>query len=337
MNYLRVSGPDAARLLDMLTPKDITRLRVGRGTFVLFTTPAGTVDNEAVVLRVGEDEYLLSCGGPTKAPSWLPEARRAFPRAQVEQAGLACFNIKGPRRIEAMAQLVHPDDRGSLDGMRPFDARQLRTPRGVPVWITKTKIGVEMWGDGDALRESWFGILALPELVTPGSWDVLDVFRLECTDMVFGVYPIDIHGATTLWEAGCGWMVDPAKPGDYVGRAALAASREARRLWLAGLVARDGSTGVPSLGQEVFTADGDFAGYVTTSAFSPRHRRPLAFAHLKPFCQPGESLVVEGAAWMATPLPMTDVAALVADTGNGHHDGDHAYFDAATATVGSPT
>jgi len=336
MNYLRVSGPDAACLLDMLTPKDVTRLPVNRGTFVLFTTPAGTVDNEAVVLRVGEDEYLLSCGGPTKAPSWLPEARRAYPRVQVEQAGVACFNIKGPRRLEAMAQLIHADDRGALAGMRPFDACLMRTPRGVPVWVLKTKIGVEMWGDGAAMRESWFGILALPELVTPGAWDVLDVFRLECTDMVFGVYPIDLHGSTTLWEVGSGWTVDPAKPGDYVGRAALAASRGARRLWLAGLAALDGSTGVPSLGQEVFTADGDFAGYVTTSAFSPRHGRPLAFAHLKPFCRPGESLVVDGAAWVATPLPMTDVDAVVADasSGNGSGDVDHAYLEAAA--VGSP-
>lgn len=343
MNYLRVSGPDAARLLDMLTPRDMTRLPVGRATFALFTTPAGTVDNEAVVLRVGDDDYLLSCGGPTKAPSWLPEARRAFPRAQVEQAGVACFNIKGPRRLEAMARLVHPDDRGALTGLRPFEARKLRTPRGVPAWILKTTIGVEMWGDGDAMRESWFGILAMPELVTPGSWDLLDVFRLECTDMVFGVYPIDLHGATTLWEAGFGWMVDPPKPGDYVGRAALAASRDSRRLWLAGLAARDGSTGVPSLGQEVFTPDGDFAGYVTTSAYSPRHGRPLAFAHLRPSCVPGQSLVVEGAAWTATTLPFQDVDVLTAGAvvtrvqSNGHTSGNGNGRRAHEAAVaGSP-
>jgi aminomethyltransferase len=339
MNYLRVSGPDAARLLGMLTPKDISRLPVRRATFALFTTPAGTVDNEAVVLRVAEDEYLLSCGGPTKAPSWLPEARKAFPHAQVEDAGVACFNIKGPRRMEAMARLVHPDDRGALADLRQFEARHLRTPRGVPAWVLRTTIGVEMWGDGDAMRESWFGILAMPELVTPGSWDLLDVYRLECTDMVFGVYPIDLHGATTLWETGFGWMVDPPKPTDYVGKAALLASKDTPRLWLAGLAARDSSTGVPSMGQEVFTPDGEFAGYVTTAAYSPRYGRPLAFAHLKPSCPPGGPLVVEGVPWVATTVPMKDVDALVAANGtaagnglgkangNGHRD---------IAAVGSP-
>jgi aminomethyltransferase len=331
MNYLRVTGADAVRLLDLLTPKDMTRLAVGRATFALFTTPAGTVDNEAVVLRVGEEDYLLSCGGPTKGPSWLPEARLACPRAQVEPAGVACFNIKGPRQLEAMARLLHPDDRGALPGLRPFDACRVRTPHGAPTWVLKTTIGVEMWGDGAAMRESWFGILAMPELVTPGSWDLLDVFRLECTDMVFGVYPIDLHGATTLWEAGYAWMVDPAKPGDYVGRAGLAASRGSRRLWLAGLVARDGSSGVPGLGQEVFTPDGEFAGYVTTSAHSPRHGRPLAFAHLKPSCRAGDALTVEGGAWTVTTLPFADADALAAGARPGNGAGG-----TTPAVVGSP-
>lgn len=303
MNYLRVSGPDAAAVLDLLTPKDLLSLPIGRATFVLFTTPAGTVDNEAVVLRVAEDEYLLSCGGPTKAPSWLPEALAVHPRATVEEAGVASFNIKGPQRLQAMSRLIHPDDAQRIFDLRPFTACQVRTPQGAPVWILRTTIGVEMWGEAAALRESWVRILQMPDLVTPCGWDLLSVFRLECTDMIFGVYPIELHCGTTLWEAGYSWMAASAKPREFIGRTGLHRSRFSRRLWLAGLSANGGSTSVPSLGEEVFTSDGEFAGYVTTSAFSPKHQGPLAFAHLKTWCHPGQSLVVDDAMWTVTALP----------------------------------
>lgn len=306
MNYLRVTGPDAVAVLDMLTPRDLTKLKVGKATFVLFTTPAGTVDNEAVVLRTGDEEFLLSCGGPTRDPSWLPEATAAHPRVVVEQAGVACFNLKGPKRLAAMSRLVHPDDRGRLFELRPFDACRARTPDGIDVWILRTTIGIEMWGDGDALRQSWIRILQMPDLVTPCGWDLLDIFRVECERMIFGVYPVDIHGGTTLWEAGYSWMAGLTKERDFIGREALRRTKTARRLWLAGLAAQNGSTRVPCLGEEVFTPAGEFAGYVTTAAFSPSHRRPVAFAHLQPWVEPGQALVVADDPWTATTLPFSE-------------------------------
>jgi aminomethyltransferase len=313
MNYLRVIGPDAVSVLDLLTPKDMTKLKVGHGTFVLFTTPAGTIDNEAVVLRTAEDEFLLSCGGPTKSPSWLPEALEVHSRARVEQAGVACFNIKGPLRLAAMSRLVHPDDATKILDLGIFGACPARTPEGRPVWVLRTTIGVEMWGDGDALRQSWVRILDMPDLVTPCGWDLLDIFRVECEDMIFGVYPIELHGGTTLWEAGYSWMAGSPKPRNYIGRAALQETRLARRLWLAGLASPDSSVDVPYLGEEVFTSDGEFAGYVTTGAFSPKHQRPLAFAHLKPWCQPGQSLVVADDEWTVAKLPFAPPATAAAE------------------------
>jgi len=62
MHYLRLHGPDAAAVLNMLTPRNIYKLPPGRAMFTLFTTPTGTVDEEAIVLRTGDEEYLVSCG-----------------------------------------------------------------------------------------------------------------------------------------------------------------------------------------------------------------------------------------------------------------------------------
>ena len=277
MNYLRVIGPDAVSVLDLLTPKDMTKLKVGHGTFVLFTTPAGTIDNEAVVLRTAEDEFLLSCGGPTKSPSWLPEALEVHSRARVEQAGVACFNIKGPLRLAAMSRLVHPDDAPKILDLGIFGACPARTPEGRPVWVLRTTIGVEMWGDGAALRQSWVRILDMPDLVTPCGWDLLDIFRVECEDMIFGVYPIELHGGTTLWEAGYAWMAGSPKPRNYIGRAALQEAALAGRSGLAGQFGRRAVSGRRGLheGRRVRWLRND-RGVLAQASTTPGLRPPQA-------------------------------------------------------------
>jgi aminomethyltransferase len=303
MYYLRLRGPDAVLVLDALTPKDMTRLAVGRATFMLFTTANGTVDTEAVALRIASDEYLLSIGGSTREPKWLREAVRAYPDVSVSEADVISFNIKGPGRCAAMRQLVRADDRPALDRLRPFDACPARTPTGRPVWILRTLIGMEMWAAIGAMRETYTTMLGRPDIFTPCGWDMVNTFRVECDAMVFGLCPLDLHEGTTLWEIGQAHAISPCKERDYVGKSALQRSRLTGRLWLCGLEARDPHCPIPAVGDRVVDADSAFAGYITTAAFSPKHGRPLAFAHLNPRYRPEQRLLVHGEKWTVRRLP----------------------------------
>ena len=303
MRYLRLRGPDAVRVLDALTPKDMTRLAVGRATFVLFTTPDGTVDTEAVALRVVSDEYLLSIGGSTRDPRWLREAMCAYPDASVSEADMISFNIKGPGRFAAMHELVRADDRPALDRLAPFDACRARTPTGRQVWVLRTLIGMEMWADTGAMRETYTKMLSRPDIFTPCGWDMVNTFRVECHAMVFGLCPLDLHEGTTLWEVGQAHAVNPRKEQDYVGKSALQRSRLTGRLWLCGLEASEQHCGIPAVGDRVVDGDDAVAGYITTAAFSPKHRRPLAFAHLSPRYRPDQPLLVHGKKWTVRRLP----------------------------------
>jgi glycine cleavage system aminomethyltransferase T len=274
--------------------------------FTLFTTPAGTIDEEAIVLRTGHEEYLVSCGGG-KTPSWLPEALDAYPRATAEPSSIVSFNIKGPKKIEAMHALVCPGDRGQVSTLQPFQACRAQTPEGDQVWILKTVVGVEMWGHAPAIRRTWHRILNHPGLITPCGWDLLNVYRMECTSMVFAVYPIDVHSGITLWEAGYGWMMEKGGGDYFVGQSALTQSRGKERFWLGGLMADSTSADAPPVGTEVFTLKGEFAGYVTSAAFSIKHERALAFAHLKREHRPGDTMALAaGQDWTVCSLPFKE-------------------------------
>jgi aminomethyltransferase len=303
MHYLRLSGPDAAAVLNMLTPRNVRRLPLGRAMFALFTTPAGTVDEEAIVLRTGDEEYLVSCGGG-KPLSWLPEALKTYPHATVEHSDIVSFNIKGPKRIEAMLALVRTDDREQVSSLRPFQTCRIQTPDGDLVWILRTVVGVEMWGHAPIIRRTWHRILMHSDLITPCAWDLLNVYRMECSLMVFAVYPLDVHSGTTLWETGYGWMVEKGDEEFFVGQSALQQSKGKERLWLGGLMAHSSTPDAPPVGTEVYTQKGEFAGYVTSAAFSIKHERALAFAHLKTEYRPGDTLALNDyQEWVVCSLP----------------------------------
>jgi glycine cleavage system aminomethyltransferase T len=72
-------------------------------------------------------------------------------------------------------------------------------------------------------------------------------------------------------------------------------------------MAHSSAPDAPPVGTEVCNRKGDFAGYVTSAAFSIKYQRVLAFAHLKTEHQPGDSLALNGSKeWTVCSLPFNE-------------------------------
>ncbi|MEV6906926.1 aminomethyl transferase family protein [Amycolatopsis sp. NPDC051071] len=303
MCYLKVSGPDAGRVLDALSPRSVSDIPVNAAKFVLFTTPAGTVDEEAVVVRTGPEEFLLSCGGG-KPPSWLNLMAEGF-AVCVEPSSVFSFNIKGPQRLAAVQSLVDSQSDDAVAALEPFQSRLVGTQVGGLARVLRSVIGYEVWAEQDVLAAVWRQLLEDRPAITPCGWELLTVYRLECQEILFGLFPVDLHAGTTLFEVGAGWMVrsDRHAQRNFVGREALTTASGAKRFRLTGLRAVDDNAIQPVLGQEVLTAARHFAGYVTSAAWSPREGRFLAFAHLLPESVNGSEVHVAGARWEVRSVP----------------------------------
>ena len=84
-------------------------------------------------------------------------------------------------------------------------------------------------------------------------------------------------------QAGLGRVVALAKPGDFVGRAAIEQGPAADAPVLVGLAAA--GRRAPRAGYEVFDGDGESAtrvGVVTSGALSPTLGHPIAMASVSP-------------------------------------------------------
>lgn len=306
MYYLQICGRDAGAVLDALSPRTVSDLPLNSARFVLFTTPAGTVDEEAIVIRTGPTEYVLSCGGG-KEPGCLAQVAAGFADVCVRPSEVFSFNIKGPWRLQAMQSLVHEADADAVAQLRAFQSCLVRTRVGGPARVLKSIIGYELWADTDVLAATWRQLVTERPGITPCGWQLLTIYRMECREIAFGLFPVDLHLGTNLFEVGAGWMLrhDDGRR-DYVGRDALLKARRSRRLWLAGLRALDIDIEVPAVGQEVFAESGDFVGYITSAATSPREDRAFAFAHLSPRCPAGSVIRVGDACWWVSPIPFTN-------------------------------
>ena len=59
---VEITGPDAAKLVQFLTPRNLTKCAVGQCRYVIFTVEDGGILNDAVLLRLGENHFWLSPG-----------------------------------------------------------------------------------------------------------------------------------------------------------------------------------------------------------------------------------------------------------------------------------
>ncbi|MGH7622379.1 MAG: glycine cleavage T C-terminal barrel domain-containing protein, partial [Gemmatimonadaceae bacterium] len=92
-----------------------------------------------------------------------------------------------------------------------------------------------------------------------------DTLRLEAGMPLYGH---ELDRETTPFEAGLGRLVNLAKPGDFVGRAALERAKDAPRKALVGL--KMSGRGIARIGYPVYLpAATDACGIVTSGTSSP--------------------------------------------------------------------
>ena len=281
MGEIAVTGPGAAAALDYALVGRLSALAPGRARYTMICAPDGGVLDDLIVYRLGEAEYLVVANAAnTAVVAAALRDRTAGHDAQVDDqtAGYALIAIQGPHAARILAPLT---DIG-LDGVKYYSGHR-GTVAGQPVLLARTGYTGE---DGFALFTPPEGAEALWRALAsagagaglvPAGLAARDTLRLEAGMPLYGN---ELSDQVTPFDAGLGRVVVFDKPGDFVGRAALAERAQAApRQVLAGLIA--GSRRVPRHGYPV-TWDGVSCGTVTSGAPSPTLAVPIAMAYLDP-------------------------------------------------------
>jgi 4-methylaminobutanoate oxidase (formaldehyde-forming) len=263
---LRLQGPDAAPLLDLLNER-------------------GGYESDLTISRVGPETWFLVTGSGQRVrdADWI--GRHLAPGARVtltdETEAWATLGLMGPG---SRAALIRAGAAG-LDGAAfPYGAVRELTVAGVDVRAIRLsyagELGWELYVPAALAGEVWDALM-LDGDVTPAGYYALDALRIEKGYRAWGR---ELTPDDTPLEAGLAFTVRLDKPGGFIGREALLAQQARgldRRLLLFALEDPD-----PVLwGDEPVYRDGRLAGTLTSAAHGHTLGRPVAIGYVG--CEPG--------------------------------------------------
>ena len=309
-----IRGRDAARLLDRMVTRDVTKCQVGQVYYTPWCDAHGKVIDDGTISRLAEREFRLTSAEPNLR--WLSMNAVGLEVAIEDVTErIAALALQGPLARDILRQLSPAD----LDALKYF--RFVRTTvRDIPVTISRTgytgDLGYELWVDADLAVPLWDALIegGTPYGITPAGIWALDIARIEAGLIMLDVDYFSAHHAliedqkSSPFELNLGWTVAKDK-GPYNGRTALVAERARPAAWgFVGLeVVWDSLEAIhaerrlparlPSVAWRTSApvyAGGKQVGYATSGAWSPLLKKYLALAHLqRPHYAEGKQLELE--------------------------------------------
>jgi aminomethyltransferase len=286
MGEITVTGPQAAEALDYALVGHLSALAVGRARYTMICTPDGGILDDLIVYRLDDSVFMIVANASNAQVVLDAVTERVrtqgFDAAvRDDRDAYALIAVQGPESPGILASLTDAD----LDGLKYY-AGLPGTVAGAPALIARTgytgEDGFELFvapGHAEPLWQALTAAGAGAGLV-PCGLSCRDTLRLEAGMPLYGH---ELTASTTPYDAGLGRVVGLGKPGDFVGREALAAAAERAAASpprkLVGLVAE--GRRVPRAGYPVIAeADGTVIGEVTSGAPSPTLGRPIAMAYV---------------------------------------------------------
>jgi len=310
----RVSGPDAARLLDRMVTRDVSKCRVGQVLYTPWCDAHGKVIDDGTISRLDEHTFRLTSAEPNLR--WL----------SMNSVGLEVSIEDVSERTGALA-LQGPLSRVILQRLTPADLTALKyfrlvqtTVREIQVTISRTgytgDLGFELWVDAGRATDLWDALIeaGTPYGITPAGIWALDLARIEAGLVMLDVDYFSAHRAviedqkSSPFELNLGWTVSDDK-GPYNGRRALRAEKTRGSAWrfvgldvdwesLEKIYAERGlPPQLPTVAWRTSAPvykDGKQIGYATSGCWSPLLKKYLALAHVAaPHFQPGAAVELE--------------------------------------------
>jgi aminomethyltransferase len=300
MGEILVTGPGAGNALDYALAGHLSVVTPGRARYTLICAPDGGVLDDLVVYRRAEEEFLVIANA-ANAPVVVRELteRAAGFDATVTDAtdDYALIAIQGPAAAGILAPLCDLD----LSAIKYY-AGASGSVAGRAAWVARTgytgEDGFEVYCRPGEAEHVWTALLeaGAPAGLIPAGLAARDTLRLEAGMALYGN---ELGRDRAPFEANLGRLVKFEKPGDFVGRSALA-SRAAERPseMLIGLTVK--SRRVARHGYPVLLDGGVACGVVTSGAPSPTLGVPIAMAYVSTIAQGPLYVSIRGEAVPAT-------------------------------------
>jgi len=288
---IEITGPDAFRFVQFLTPRDMSKCAVGQCQYMVLTNEEGGIINDAILLRVEEGRFWLSPGDGDTLWWVMGVAVNSGMDVHVVEPDVSPLQLQGPK-----SPLVARDLFGDWAVQLKYYWLRETTLDGIPLVVSRTgwsgELGYEIY-----LRDSQYGEQLWERIMEAGKpYNIAPIAPCTMRSIEGGLlsYRSDITIDDNPYTIGMGRFVDFSQAEDFVGKAALQKiCNEGPKRRLVGIeISGDPLPASNEHFWDVLVA-GEKQGHVTRCVFSPRLQKNIGWANvLAEFADVGTELVV---------------------------------------------
>ena len=273
---VEITGPDAYKFIQLLTPRDLSKLAVGQCKYVLITNNEGGILNDPVLLRLAENHFWLSLADSDVLLWAQGVAVNSDLNVQIKEPDVSPLQLQGPTSGEIMVKLFGE----SIKDLKYYWFKEFDLD-GIPLIVSRTgwssEFGYELF-----LRDGSKGNDLYEKIMIAGKDHGLQPGHTSSIRRIEGgmlSYHADADINTNPFELGFDRLVSLDNDIEFIGKAALKKIKaEGIKRKQVGLVINCEPLSGPNTTFWSIKKDNKEIGKVTSAVYSPRLKKNIALA-----------------------------------------------------------
>ena len=273
---VEITGPDAYKFIQLLTPRDLSKLSIGQCKYVLIVNNEGGILNDPVLLRLGENHFWLSLGDSDILLWAQGVAINSGLNVKVVEPDVSPLQLQGPNSSKIMQKLFGE----SILDLKYYWLRELELD-GIPLVISRTgwssELGYEIY-----LRDGSKGNLLWEKIMSAGKEFDLQPGHTSSIRRIEGAmlsYHADADINTNPYEVGLDRLVSLDTNINFVGKNSLKKIKEngIKRKQVGLILDCEPLEGPNTTFWKIYKNKNEI-GKVTSAVYSPRLKKNIALA-----------------------------------------------------------
>ena len=275
---VEIKGPDAAEFVQLLTPRNLSNLKVGQCKYILITNADGGILNDPVLLRLGEEQFWLSLSDSDILLWAQGVAINSKLDVQIYEPDVSPLQLQGPLSGNIMEALFGE----SIRELKYYWLAEFSL-QGIPVVVSRTgwssELGYEIYlCDSSRADQLWEYIMKIGEPLGLKPGHTSSIRRIEGGMLS---YHADMDASTNPFELGLDRLVDLKMEANFIGKKSL------QKIAQTGISRKQ--VGIEIEGNKLLGTNNEFwqivqdsvhIGHVTSAIYSPRLEKNIALAML---------------------------------------------------------
>jgi aminomethyltransferase len=273
---VEITGPDAFKFTQLLTPRDLSKLAIGQCKYVLITNNEGGILNDPVLLRIAENHFWLSLADSDVLLWAQGVAVNSGLDVQIKEPDVSPLQLQGPTSGKIMIKLFGDD----IKDLKYYWLREYDLD-GIPLIISRTgwssELGYEIY-----LRDGTKGNELYEKIMEAGKEHGLQPGHTSSIRRIEGgmlSYHADADINTNPFELGFDRLVNLDTDNNFIGKEALKKIKDngiTRKQ--VGIEIDCKPLGGPNTTFWELKKDNINIGKVTSAVYSPRLKKNIALA-----------------------------------------------------------